>query len=300
MSMWLVCLQSVSDDTIPRFPWRSQRRRVSNSSRRWVSSSGVTQPGLISSLTGQNVVGVSAGGFYFLAWTSDGRLYSWGNNGGGRLGRASGEDPNTPDLVTAQGVGGRFVNSASAGRFFGLASVDGGAGVIGWGTSYGAAAGVVFTGLPADWPVSGIAAGNAFAFAWAADGRLYSGATTSALSQFTTFAGARVIGAAVSVPSAGASSFYVWDDQDTLYASGLNSSGQLGLGDTADRASPTAVTLPPGATVSELAAGNAHALFVATDGAFSSVGSNSSGQLGTDDTTSRDSFSAPVLVERWP
>jgi hypothetical protein len=197
-------------------------------------------------------------------------------------------------------VNGRFVNSASAGRFSGVASVDGGTALIGWGTSYGAATGVVFTGLPADSPVAGAVAGNAFTFAWTADGRLYSGAATSALTQAAAFAGSTVVGAAVSIPSAGASSFYVWDDQHTLSAWGLNSSGQLGLGDTADRASPTAVALPPGATVAGVAAGNAHALFIAADGAFSSAGSNSSGQLGTDDTTSRNSFSTPVLIVRWP
>ncbi|MEY9953499.1 RCC1 domain-containing protein [Leifsonia sp. EB34] len=263
-------------------------------------TTGVTRPGLVPSLSGLGVVGVSAGGYFFLAWTSDGRLYSWGNSGGGRLGRAAPPDMYTPGLVTAQGLNTRSVTSASAGRFFGIASVDGGAAVVGFGSLYGATGGVTFSGLPSDSPVSGLTAGNAFVFAWTGDGRLYSGASTSTLTQETTLAGTDVVGAVVSVPSTGASSFYAWDAQHTLYAWGLNASGQLGLGDTADRASPTAVTLPPGVTLLTVAAGNAHALQVATGGEFSAAGSNTSGQLGTDDTASRTSFSTPVLIVRWP
>lgn len=263
-------------------------------------SVGVTSPGLISELAGQQVVGVSAGGFFFLAWTADGRLYSWGSSGGGRLGRAGTGNLLTPGLVTAQGIDSRSVTSASAGRTFAAASVDGGTALIGWGTSYGSATGVGFTGLPANSPVAGLSAGNAFTFAWTADGRLYSGSSTAALSQTTGFAGVDVVGATVSVPSAGTSSFYVWDDQSRLYAWGLNSSGQLGLGDEADRASPVPVTMPPGVSLLALGAGNAHALLVGVDGAFASVGSNSSGQLGTDDTAARNSFSTPVVVVRWP
>lgn len=263
-------------------------------------TTGVTRPGLVPSLSGLGVVGASAGGYFFLAWTSSGQLYSWGTSGGGRLGRPASADLYTPGLVTAQGLDTRFVTSASAGRFFGIASVDGGTAVAGFGTLYGATGGVTFSGLPPDSPVSGLIAGNAFVFAWTADGRLYSGASTSALAQETTLAGTHVVSAIVSVPSTGASSFYAWDDQHTLYAWGLNTSGQLGLGDTADRASPTAVALPPGVTLLAVAAGSAHALQIATGGGFSAAGSNSSGQLGTDDTASRTSFSTPVLIVRWP
>lgn len=264
-----------------------------------VSPSGAT-PGLIPSLSGLGVTGVSAGGYFFLAWTSDGALYSWGNNGGGRLGRAGGGNVLTPGRVNAQGIDYDQVVGASAGRFFGTAVVAGGAGVVGWGSFYNATTGGAFTGLPADSPVVGINAGNAFLFAWTADGRLYSGESTFALAQELSLSGIQVAGAAVSVPASGASSFFVWDDAKNLYAWGLNDLGQLGLGDTVDRSAPTLVTLPPGARVEDLAEGNAHALFVGTGGTFSAAGSNSVGQLGTHDTTQRDTFSTPVLIQRWP
>ena len=264
-----------------------------------VSPSGAT-PGMIGSLSGLGVTGVSAGGYFFLAWTSDGALYSWGNNGGGRLGRAGAGNILTPGLVTAQGVNTQTVVRASAGRFLGSAVVSGGASVVGWGSFYNAGAGDVFTGLPADSPVAGVNAGNSFLFAWTADGRLYSGASTFALTQEVALSGIVVRGAAVSVPASGASSFFVWDDAGNLYSWGLNNLGQLGLGDTADRAAPALVTLPPAAQVEDLAEGNAHTLFVGTDGSFSSVGSNGVGQLGTNDTTQRDTFSTPVLIQRWP
>lgn len=254
-------------------------------------------PGLVTALSGEGVIGVSAGGYFFLAWTADGRLFSWGNNGGGRLGRAG--VALTPGLVTAQGVNARFVERASAGRFIGTAVVGDGS-AVGWGTAYAAQTGGTFSGLPAGVHVAGIYAGNSFVFAWTDDGQLYSGATTFVLAQETALADRFVRGAGVSVPASGTSSFFAWDDGGQLFAWGLNAQGQLGLGDYADRASPTPVVLPPGAAVAELAAGNAHTLLAGTDGSFSAVGSNTAGQLGTNDTVGRNTFSSPVLIVRWP
>lgn len=75
----------------------------------------------------------------------------------------------------------------------------------------------------------------------------------------------------------------------TLLGAGLNDSGQLGLGDTAQRGA--LVTITNG--VSAIAAGGAHSLFIRTDGTLWAMGLNSSRQLGDGTTTDRLS---PVQV----
>lgn len=257
-------------------------------------------PGLIPELSGQDVIGVSAGGFYFLAWTSDGRLFSWGNNGGGRLGRAGAGVLPVPEQVTAQGLAGRFVTSAAAGRHFGTAVTDDGTTVLGWGSFFNNQLGVTFSGLPADGTVAGVNAGDAFVLAWMADGRLYSCDGTFVFAQNATLSGVPIRHAVASLPQSGPSSFFAWGDDHVLYGWGLNSSGQLGLGDSVDRATPTPVPLPGGMDVGDVAEGNQHSLLIGTDGVYSAAGSNTAGQLGTDDTVGRNSFSSPIVVHRWP
>ena len=63
-----------------------------------------------------------------------------------------------------------------------------------------------------------------------------------------------------------------------VYAWGVNLSGQLGLGDSTGRLTPTKVTLPAAAVA--VAAGGAHSLAVLADGRVFAWGDNSSGQLG--------------------
>jgi alpha-tubulin suppressor-like RCC1 family protein len=76
-------------------------------------------------------------------------------------------------------------------------------------------------------------------------------------------------------------------EDGTLLASGSGDSGQLGLGDHAPRATPTAVPVPIG--VRAVAAGQAHSLAIGVDGSVWAWGENSFGQIGlgaaTDEAT---------------
>ena len=72
--------------------------------------------------------------------------------------------------------------------------------------------------------------------------------------------------------------------QSTLQAWGRGGQGQLGLGDTADRDTPTQVT----SDVVAVAAGTFHSLIVKRDGTLWAMGRNDSGQLGLGDTADRD------------
>ncbi len=75
----------------------------------------------------------------------------------------------------------------------------------------------------------------------------------------------------------------------TLWAWGLNWLGQLGTGDTVDRAAPTRI----GAGFVAVAAGASHTLAVKADGTLWAWGYNVEGQLGDGTTTQRE---APVQI----
>lgn len=70
----------------------------------------------------------------------------------------------------------------------------------------------------------------------------------------------------------------------TAYASGRNSSGQLGTGTNTDSSTPTLCDI---AGVTQIAAGLDHSLFLRNDGTVWASGSNKYGQLGTGNNDSR-------------
>jgi alpha-tubulin suppressor-like RCC1 family protein len=79
-----------------------------------------------------------------------------------------------------------------------------------------------------------------------------------------------------------------------LWAWGQNFSGQLGLGDNADRPTPTQVPgLPP---VRAIAAGLAHTVVFDENGAVWAWGLNSFGQLGKGDSGNATNSAVPLLV----
>jgi alpha-tubulin suppressor-like RCC1 family protein len=77
----------------------------------------------------------------------------------------------------------------------------------------------------------------------------------------------------------------------TVWASGLNSSGQLGDGTTTRRSTP--VSIPSLTSVAVIAAGATHSAAIKTDGSLWIWGSNASNQLGDGTTTTRTS---PIQV----
>ncbi len=79
----------------------------------------------------------------------------------------------------------------------------------------------------------------------------------------------------------------------TLYCWGANGSGQLGLGDTTTRTSPTQVTVPATTGWDQAGAGDSHTCAHRTDNTIYCWGWNSVGQVGDASTTQRLS---PVVV----
>ena len=90
---------------------------------------------------------------------------------------------------------------------------------------------------------------------------------------------------------AGASHTIILAEDGTLFASGWNNCGQLGLGDTTDRYAFTAVpALPDGKAVRAVVAGYGHTMVLADDLSLYASGRNDYGQLGKGDTTNRLTF----------
>nr|WP_307936461.1 Ig-like domain repeat protein [Salinispora arenicola] len=84
---------------------------------------------------------------------------------------------------------------------------------------------------------------------------------------------------------------------NTILAWGDNQFGQLGDGTGADSGTPIPVSLPPGTTVTAIAAGNEHSLALTSTGTVLAWGRNRFGQLGDETNTSRVT---PVTVSLPP
>jgi alpha-tubulin suppressor-like RCC1 family protein len=99
----------------------------------------------------------------------------------------------------------------------------------------------------------------------------------------------------ISASSGGESHTMFLTNDGKVYSCGNNDHGKLGLNDTAQRNVPTLITTNIGTlTISAVACGRYHTVFLTNDGKVYSCGYNDyGGQLGLGDTTSR---SVPTLI----
>jgi uncharacterized repeat protein (TIGR02543 family) len=193
-------------------------------------------------------IAVAAGDYHSLCVTEDGKLWSMGHNNYGQLGRGE-----TASSVIAQVTahGTAKVISVAAGDYHSLYVTEDGK-------------------------------------LWAMGGNYYSqlglGNTATRITpeQVTVPGTAKVVG----VAAGGSHSLYVTED-GKLWGMGYNGSGQLGLGNTTNRATPEQVTVHGTVKVIGVAAGSNYSLYVTEDGKLWGMGGNSSGQLGLGDRTNR-------------
>ncbi|MFA4986458.1 MAG: hypothetical protein WC712_07740 [Candidatus Brocadiia bacterium] len=94
-------------------------------------------------------------------------------------------------------------------------------------------------------------------------------------------------GKGVTAVSAGEDHSLALCSDGAVYAWGLNSKGQLGLGDILDYHTPQRVTALDGKNVISITAGGRCSYALCSDGAVYAWGENGSGQLGFGDTTER-------------
>jgi alpha-tubulin suppressor-like RCC1 family protein len=217
-----------------------------------------------------NIIGkFAAGQNHSLTVKTEGTVWAWGKNANGQLGRGS--TSTSPLPVAAQ------VRTNSTTFLTNAATVTGGA-------SHSAAA-------KSD--------GTAWAWGSNASGQIGDGTTTQRLYAVPVkvTGGAALTGVGDVV--AGADHCVALKSNGTVWAWGLNSSGQVGIGTTttpqtnAVQVKINSSTFLTGIVV--IAAGGTHSLALKSDGTVWTWGLNSSGQLGNGNTTNQ-SYAVQVKV----
>jgi alpha-tubulin suppressor-like RCC1 family protein len=238
-------------------------------------------PGMVNLPAGVTATAMAAGVNHGLAFASDGKLYSWGDNTTGQLGNGSTSMLHTtpgavglPTGVSAMALGaGRFTSQAigSDGKLYS------------WGSSTGVRTTPGTVNLPAGVLASSVSTGYSRCLTIGSDGKLY------VLGDNNTTAGVISLAAGVSVNSAAAGSghFLSIGSDGKLYAWGINYNGQLGDYSATQRTAPVVVSLQAGVSATAVAAGEFHSLAIGSNGKVYATGSNQWGQLGDGSTSSR-------------
>ena len=125
--------------------------------------------------------------------------------------------------------------------------------------------------------------GSLFTWGFGVTGRLGTNDSTNRLTPVTTFAG----GTNWKQVNSGYSFSMAIKTDGTLWTWGVNAFGQLGTNDTTSRLTPV-TTFAGGTNWRQVAGGIQHAAAIKTDGTLWTWGLGNFGQLGTNDTTQRN------------
>lgn len=268
-----------------------------------------------SATNGLTYQAVAAGDRFSLALSSEGNLYSWGDNALGQLGDGTNNSRNLPGPVSTQDFGGLTFSAIAAGTDFAVAiRVDGT--LFSWGYNNQGQLGVgsttdkssptqVNTALT----FSQVAAGGNFAVALTADGKAYAWGYNlhGQLGDNTTTRRTSPVEVQTALTfshiSAGLSHVLAISSDGRLYAWGQGTYGQLGFasGWVAGKLTPApvATTLVGSRTFSAVAAGSIFSVALDSQGNAFSWGQNQFGQLGIGvfgDGTSATNKTVPVAV----
>ena len=278
-------------------------------------------------MEGKTIVQISAKVWYALALASDGTVYSWGFNSWGQLGNGTSGTANNASAPVAVKIAGtpmegKTIVQVAAGATHSLALATDGT-IYAWGKNeYGQLCNDSTTNSPvpvavktAGTPMDGktiiqIHAGYEHSLALASDGTVYAwgrnnsgqlgknDATDTHIPAAVQTLGTPMAGKVIVQLAAGNSQSMALASDGTVYTWGWNQYGQLGNGTTTNSRIPVAVvttgTPLAGKTISQIAAGNAHALAMTDDGTVYTWGWNQYGQLGNNSTINS---SLPVIVK---
>lgn len=211
-------------------------------------------------LLGKNIKKVDAGSDFSMVLTSDGTLYSWGTNSSGQLGNGDNVESNVPVAVTTSGaLSGKTITAFSAGDQHSIAVTS---------------------------------TGEVYAWGYNAYGQLGIGTNGSGVDKNVPTAvdmSGALNGMIVTAVAAGGYHSVALASNGTVYAWGINTSGEAGDGSTtAVRNTPVAVDVSgvlAGKKIQAVAAGQNHCVVLADDGKVYTWGDNSYGQLGNGNNT---------------
>jgi len=285
------------------------------------------KPALVKGLDGLKIVQVECGGMHTVALTNDGKVYTWGCNDEGGLGRpTSSSDGEEFTAGLVEDMESVNVVMVSAGDSHTMALSDKGT-VFGWGT-YRDASGQV--GLQADGikhkpvvilalqndPVTKIASGNDHTVALTKNGNIFTwgcaeqGQLGRIMGCFTSRGGRRGLqyilnpkqvrdrkkGLKFKDVFCGSYSTFAVAQDDSVYAWGLNNYGQLGTGDVETLYAPVKVEslASLGDKCIRIASGQHHTIVLDASGKVYAMGRAEYGRLGIGDDAKETSI--PVQV----
>ncbi|WP_026284378.1 RCC1 domain-containing protein [Salinispora arenicola] len=251
--------------------------------------------------TGTEVTAAAGGDAHSLAVTSAGTVLAWGRNAVGQLGdgttinRSTPVDVRLPPGTTVTAVAAGFNHSlalTSAGTVF--AWGDNSTGQLGDGTRTNRSTPVA-VGLPVGTIVTAIAGGGSHSLAVTSAGnaRAWGNNFVGQLgdgSNINRDASVHVRlppGTTVTAVAGGLTHSLALTSVGTVLSWGSNNWGQLGDGTARDRNTPGSVSLPPGVTITAIAAGDLFGLALTSAGTVLAWGGNIVGQLGDGTTTVR-------------
>ena len=264
-----------------------------------------TTPTQVGTATSWSKVAVGSG--YTIALKNNGTLWAWGDNAEGQIGLGSSiTGANTPTQV---GSATDWASIAAGGHSHSVAQTTTGD-LYGWGDNSVGQLGLgdtttryTPTAVITDSSVSSIACGYNHTVAAKSDGSVwawgdnsvgqlglgdYISKTTPALVTSTGFSGAEL--------GAGYGHTVAKKADGTLWTWGNNAEGELGLGDTLTRTTPTLITQTGW---SDIEVGYKHTIGKKSDGTIWEWGDNSQGQLGLGDLLTRTGPSQVLTATDW-
>ena len=206
---------------------------------------------------------VSCGHVYTMAIDSSGKLYGWGNNGNGQLGDGTGVESLLPKRINQGAIANIPIVSVACGYAHTIA-IDNAGKVYVWGIN--------------DWGQLGL-------------GTMNNNQMTPILLNSASISGKVMVSAV-----AGLNCTILLDDTGTVYTSGYNGNGQLGVGSTAEYIlTPQVVTYftSRGIKILKISAGERHILAIDDQKKLYAWGWGASGQLGNGIYGNQ---SSPVLI----
>ena len=273
------------------------------------NTTGQTTPQPISTLNSFTISAIACGHSHTVFLTNDGKVYSCGNNGSGELGRTvdTANPQTTPSIISTLNSftisaiscgGSHTVFLTNNGKVYSCGRND--FGQLGYTTTSDAyTENDAYTANPTpliisalNRTISAISCGWYHTVFLTNDGKVYScgwnqsgqlgdnrnfgtytaNPTPSIISTLNSFT--------ISAIACGGSRTVFLTNDGKVYSCGWNGNGQLGLGDTAYRSVPSIISTLNSFTISAIACGGFHTVFLTNDGKVYSCGYNYYGQLG--------------------
>jgi uncharacterized repeat protein (TIGR02543 family) len=270
---------------------------------------------------GEHVLSIKSGNLHSIALTNQGKIFSWGDGSSGALGTGGTTSRLIPTVTPINAlISNEIIVAIEVGGNHSLALTSNGR-VFGWGLNSRGQLGIgstinsltptllTFPNLLSSERIQSIHAGNEHNFAITTNGRVFGWgynasnvlgnniSVNSTVSLPTLFTFNLNQGETITKIYPGITHNFAITSAQRVFAWGLNSSGQLGLGNSSNRTTPTLVdfsgSLTFGETMVDFALGSTHSIAITSSGRVFTWGNNSNGQLGNGTTSSS---STPVLV----